>query len=208
MRPLSTRSWILCTFATSGTFAVNPKTRAAPSATGGDALGDDEVDRDVVGPLTDTRLLDPDARLDVSSVLGHQVEVRSCHRGFKRRGLAEQARVDGQVAVGGEGCDRLVKDGGTGVEVDGLGAGDDERVAVRGESNERVEQDASRRDVLGSRSGQCTHVAPTPNGGMSARAGARQADSFAASQVSTASPSAGMRPLPARQSSATCVGDT
>ena len=37
--------------ATGGAFAVNPKTRTAPSATGGDALGDDEVDRDVVRPL-------------------------------------------------------------------------------------------------------------------------------------------------------------
>ena len=67
---------------------------------------------------TDTRLFDPDAGLDVPAVLGHQVEVGSRHRGLNRRGLAEQARVDRQVAVSGEGCDRLVKDGGTGVEVE------------------------------------------------------------------------------------------
>ena len=124
---------------------------------------------------------------------GHEAD---CSRHLlDERYVVEERGVNDEVAVE---CVRGHSElTGTGVEVDGLSTNQDDRGLVFSEGLERVEEDRASYDRAGvGRSGR--------------RAGAGiwsivvlQLASFFAIHSSRASPSAGIRPLPERQSSAT-----
>lgn len=76
-----------------------------------------------------------------------QLEAGVSHRRFQQR-VGGQARwVQRQIRVGGERSDREVAF--ASVQVDGLGAGDNERAGLLVQRGERVEQHASRGYVAG-----------------------------------------------------------
>lgn len=113
----------------------------------------------------------------------------------------EERRVQGQGGVGREIGDRQHRP--PGIQVDRLGADDDDRGAVLAQSLQRVEQDPPGFDVLRLRGWLVAHLQSQP---AEARSCSRQDPSFVTIHSSSASPSWGIRPLPVRQSTTTWEG--
>lgn len=126
-----------------------------------------------------------------------EAEPGRLHRRLELGLRAQTSRVGSEVCVG-----RVRSDGKVtvaGVQVDGLRASDDYRVDMAAQRGQRVEQHSAGRHVAGI---EVTHP-PCAAGLSCASDERRQRGSLAAIHSSSASPSAGMRPLPARQSTAT-----
>jgi hypothetical protein len=191
--------------ATGGATAVYAQAGAAASAGGRGCLGHDEIDGDRDFAAVGDRRGDPDAGLDVPVDEG-ELEARRAHRRFELWSIVEQRGIDREVTVG------RVRGNGeiavAGAQVDGLGSGDDNRRPLSLQGHQRVEEHAPRGDVTGihrhaaSVGRQRTHFV-SPTGARSSSDVARQRVSSSAIHRSSASPSAGIRPLPVRQSTAT-----
>lgn len=121
------------------------------------------------------------------------------HRAGQLRFVTQEGGIEGQVAVRGVGGDRDCDISITRAEVDSLGSHDDDSLPVRCQGEQRVEQHPSRRDVQRVEHGAAAHSCI-----RSGRVSRRQRFSFSAIQRRRASPSAGMRPFPVRQSTAAC----
>ena len=65
------------------------------------ALGDDEIDRNEDLLAGSERTCQPDAWLDVAAGLQLKMEPCGGHPGFELRGVAEEKRVQYEIAVGG-----------------------------------------------------------------------------------------------------------
>lgn len=172
--------------------AMWAETDAATSTAHRDSLGDDQVDGDRNLHAVHPRRRVPDARLR------GQCEPSLLHGCREERDVSKLMRIDRQVAVGRVRRDREIRR--AGAQVDGLCTGDDDSRSVRRECPQGVEQDTSRRDVCRIERSHHADLAPAS---IPASESARQERSFSVIQARSASPSAGMRPLPVRQSTAT-----
>jgi hypothetical protein len=103
-----------------GSIAVDTEARTAAAAGRRRSLRHDEIDRDRDLDTGDGRSGDPDARLDE-----RELEPGVAHRRFKLRRVAEECRIDGEVAVCGVRSDREIAV--AGAQVDRLRTRDDHR---------------------------------------------------------------------------------
>lgn len=172
------------------------ETRAATSAGWSDGLGDDQVHRDRQLGSVDGCRRQPD-----SGFGGAGGEQAGAHRDPELRFVAELSGIDRQVSVGGVRRDADLRV--AGAEVDRLRPGDDDGPPVCCEGVEGVEEDAPRGHVP--RIDRHRHFG-SPS--RSASEASLHVCSFSRSHWTSASPSAGMRPLPVRQSAAACDGAT
>jgi hypothetical protein len=147
----------------------------------------------------------------VTAFLGLKIEPGGGHRGLELRRVLEEPGVQDQIAVCRVGSDSEVS--GPCVEIDGLCPGQDDSVNVGCQRCQGVEEDTPRyyvslvelkwlRDVI-----CAAHLAPSETRRSSIE-DRRQRGSFSCIHEMSASPSAGMRPLPVRQSTAACDGAT
>ncbi len=166
----------------------------APSPpSGSECLGNDEIDwePDLFAACPAAR--HPRPRLVVAVSL-HETEPGVGHDLLEEGIVVEQRRVERQVAVEGVGGDGEVS--AAGAEVDGLSAYDDQGRAMCAAGLQRVEQHSTgdhSADVVGD-----GHALPA--GGGSRSIGVRHSASWSVIHSKRASPSAGMRPLPERES--------
>ena len=180
--------------------AVDTETRGAAAAAWRRGLRNDEIDRDGDPDAGDRRSGQPDARLDVAAD-DREIEAGFAHRRLEPGSIAEQRRVDREVAVRGVRGDREVALAGP--QVDRLRSGDDHCRGMGRERDQRVEQHAPGGNVGGIDHGRIAHVV-AGSGVNASSVATRHWRSFSAIHCSSASPSAGIRPLPVRQSTAVC----
>jgi len=181
-----------------GAAAVHAESGAAPATSRRGGLGNDQIDGHEQLLAGDVDLGRPDARLHVPAVQ-RELKARRGHRRFDQRVGRELLGVDGEVGVGGERRHGQITV--AAVQVDRLRAGDDQRVGVRRKGEQRVEQHAARGNVARV---DGAHDAPVVDRSASERA--RHWSSWSTIHDSSASPSAGIRPLPLKQSTTTCDG--
>lgn len=191
--------------------AVNPQASRASPLSRRSALRDDEIHRNEDLFLSCRRFGEPDPRLDMTAGLRLKVEPGGGHRSLELRRILEKPGVQNEITVCRVGSDSEI--GGPRVEIDGLRPGQDDSVNVGGQRCQGIEEDTPRdyislvelkwlRDII-----CAAHRAPSETRRSSIE-DRRQRGSFSCIHEMSASPSAGMRPLPVRQSTAACDGAT
>jgi len=172
----------------------------------GDAVGDDEIDRHEDLLVARVSGSHPDSGFDVSTRLAVEVDP-AAHCALELRGVAEQARIDGEITVRRVRRQAEVNVCRACLEVNRLCAHHDNGPAVWGEPLKRVQQHPPCRDVprIHVRGRAARHHGLVSDA-AAASEGLCHLGSFLVSHSRSASPSAGIRPFPDRQSIATCVG--
>ena len=176
-----------------------PSTRSSTSrsARGCHSGRNDQVDGDHHLAAVHLSRCQPDAGLFKSLECG-KAKAGRFHQLAEGRSVLEQLRVDRQIAVGRVLGDPQTR--GAGAKVDRLGACEYHSGSVATECVQRVEQDPSSLDVLR------REIFRRNQGRSAPSESARHSDSLACIHSSSASPSAGIRPLPVRQSTTTWEG--
>jgi hypothetical protein len=147
----------------------------------------------------------------MTAFLGLKIEPGGGHRGLELRRVLEEPGVQDEITVCRVRSDSEIS--GPCVEIDGLRASEDDSVNVGCQRCQGVEEDTPRdyislvelkwlRDII-----CAAHRAPSETRRSSIEE-RRQRVSFSFIHEMSASPSAGMRPLPVRQSTAACDGAT